>query len=81
MAAPAMGITGTDFSSSSFGGGGGGGGAFRLVRTFPPILLLSAFDSELRSDLGVCGRFLDPFFERDFADMGREDTVKVEEGD
>ena len=81
MAAPAMGITGTDFSSSSFGGGGGGGGALRFVRTFPPILPLSAFESELGSDFGVGGRFFDPFFERDFADLGREDTVRFEEGD
>ena len=81
MAAPAIGITGTDFSSSSFGGGGGGGGALRFVRTFPPILPLSDFGSELGSDLGVCGLFLEPFFEKDFADLGREYTVKLDEGD
>ena len=83
MAAPAIGITGTDFSSSSFfAGGGGGGGAFRFVRTFPPILPMSAFESELvGSYFGVGGRFFDPFFERDFADLGREDTVRFEEGD
>ena len=77
MAAPAIGITGTVFSSSSFVGGGGGGGAFRFVRTFTPILPLSALGSELGSDLGVGGRF-EPFFE---GDLGRDDTVKFEEGD
>ena len=77
-----MGITGTDFSSSSFAGGGGGGAVFRFVRTFPPILPMSAFESELvGSYFGVGGRFFDPFFERDFADLGREDTVRFEEGD
>ena len=82
MAAPAIGITGTDFSSSSFfGGGGGGGGAFRFVRTFPPIRPLSDFGSELGSRFGVGGTFLDPFFERDFADLVRGDTDRLEEGD
>ena len=78
IAAPAIGITGTDFSSSSFGGGGGGGGAFRFVRTFPPIR--SPLPS-LGLDFGVSSRFLEPFFESDVADLGRGDTVELEEGD